>query len=178
LNVGLDGKLYALTSGGSPVKVYDPVSLAFLRDIPVPATIIWRAGRSIAVDQNGRVFTCGSDGTVYRLSPNGALEASMATGFTSLMDIDVDESGRLIIGQTGGHVIIGDSEFLNKFASFLVVDNPTAPGSVFVSFARPLSNRGSPMSPRPSASSSPTPSPKATAVALHGKNSLVRTGRH
>ena len=55
----------------------------------------------------------------------------MATGFTSLMDIDVDESGRLIIGQTGGHVIIGDSEFLNKFASFLVVDNPTAPGSPF-----------------------------------------------
>lgn len=137
LNVGLDGKLYALSSGGSPVYVYDPVSLAFLRTISLPADLVWRAGASIAVDKRGRVFACGSDGVVYRLAPDGSLEASKSTGFTSLMDIDVDDNGRLIVGQTAGRVIMGDSDLLTEFTSFSAVHESTAPGSLFVSFARP-----------------------------------------
>ena len=155
LNIGLDRKLYALTTTHR-INVYDPITLQFDHEVVFPAGVVDDI-RSIAVDQNGRLFLCGTGGMVWRLSSGGTLETSQPTGFMNLSDIDVDESGRLIIGQQDGRVILGDVS-LNSFSSFLAVTDPDVSSwTIFVSFARPV--------PGPDVTPTPTPTPSPTATA-------------
>lgn len=161
LNIGLDGNLYALTSEQAPIRVYDPISMALLRQIPLPTTIYSNGGiRNVAADQTGRLFVCDTGDTVHRLSASGTLEASQPTGFFSLTDIDIDETGRLIIGEGGGRVILGESTLTNPFTSFVAITSFFArEWTIFVSFARPFF--GLSPGPAPSPTPSPTPTPNA-----------------
>jgi hypothetical protein len=137
LNIGVDGNLYALPSSTAEIHVYDPGTLALVRKIKVPDSIRFSDDlRAIAADQFGRVFVCGlSSQNVHRLSPAGVLQASKATGFSQNGDIDVDETGRLIVGQSNGRVLIGESTLTNEFSSFTVSGGGVG---LFVSFARPI----------------------------------------
>ena len=137
LNIGLDGKLYGFRDRF--VYVYDPITLGLLRTIALPESIYQSDPlRSIAVDQNGRLFVSGLGGTVYRFDPNGNLQVSAPTGFGSLTDIDIDELGRLILGQEDGRVIMSDSN-LSGFTSFLAINDPNVfAWTTFVSFAKPI----------------------------------------
>lgn len=136
LNIGLDGKLYGFRDGGQSVDVFDPVTLGLLRTIQLPQ--LSDSLRSIAVDQNGRLFVSGLGGTVYRFDSNGNLQISAPTGFNFLTDIDIDALGRLILGQEAGRVIMSDSN-LSSFTSFLAINDPNASAwTTFVSFAEPI----------------------------------------
>jgi class 3 adenylate cyclase len=158
LSMGLDGKLY--TPG---VTVYDPVTMQVVRQFSLPTSITSQDSiRTITADQAGRLFLLG-DQKVYRLSQDGTLEASRSTGFSGLRDMNIDERGRIVIGQAGGRVIIGDTTLEKDFKSFQAFTNP---GTIFVSFARSMQALSPDPSPIPIASptptSTPTPAPIAT----------------
>jgi hypothetical protein len=165
LNIGLNGKLYALSSSSADIYVYEPVTMQLLNHIVKPANVDWI--NSIAVDQTGRLFVVGRNGTVYVLDTSGALQASRATGLTGLIDVDIDEAGRLILAQMGGNVLVGDTALLSDFTSFSVGDNSS---EIFVCFAHavPPVGRGAVATP------TPTPVPAATPLPAH--NILVSLG--
>ena len=140
VNMGLDGKLYAVLSFRGEINVYDPETMGFLRQIFVPVVFSLNEDiRGVAVDQTGRIFFCGWHDMVFRLDSAGTLEISKSTGFFNLTDIDIDETGRVIFGSGGpqnGKVIFTDSN-LNSFSSFVAITD-TNSYVLFVSFARPL----------------------------------------
>jgi hypothetical protein len=117
LTIGLDGKLYATPYAGG-LNVYDPLSMQLLRSFPA-------IYRKVAVDQDGRIFTIDGYGTVSRFDNNGVFETSTATGFPHLTDIDIDETGRLIMTQDEGYVVLGDTS-LRNFTWFRAVNDPNA----------------------------------------------------
>lgn len=135
INVGLDGKLYVLTS---QLQVYDPVTLNHERDIPFPYASLGPV-TDIAVDQTGHIFACGDAGVIWQLSPNGMIEHSCDLNSPWLTDIDVDADGRLIASQLGGRIIVGDTS-LTSFHSFPAIPNefPFQDPPVDVAFARPV----------------------------------------
>jgi hypothetical protein len=158
VTVGLDGNLYARTSDfASMIRVYNPLTMELLRQVTVPSSIIGGSGvRGVAVDQLGRLFLTNGSATVYRLDSNGAIETSKTLPFSGWADIDVDETGRLILAGSG-RVAIGDSGLADDFTAFVVTTGLPGPGSgVFAAFARPTGTTPSP---------TPSPTPTATATA-------------
>jgi hypothetical protein len=149
LTVGLDGYLYAVHRDAQALTVYDPVTLDFVRDIPFPAAVLATGFLSMAVDLSGKLYVAGWRGTVFRLSNNGVLEASTETGFDQLTDIEIDESGRLLMSAWGGRVIVGHTSLTGDFKSFLSERVDWASSASAVSFARPHSfpPRGTPTHP-------------------------------
>jgi hypothetical protein len=156
LNIGLDGKLYAVASTQADIYVYEPTTMQLLRHIAQPLNIDWIDG--IAADQSGQLFVACRNGTVYRLDSNGTVQASKATGFTWLTDIDIDEAGRLIVAQWNGNVLVNDTSLLNDFRSFLASDNSNAAQEIFVCFAHTVPLPIGPI-PTPTATPPPVPTP-------------------
>jgi hypothetical protein len=134
LTMGLDGYLYALTE--TYIYVYHPVTMGRVRRIFLPAVLPAGADiRGIAVDQTGRIFLAELyTGTVFRMNSSGTIEMSGSTGSNNLLDIDIDETGRLILGQRFGQVILGDST-LNSFTSFNAFSGSESGSATFVAFA-------------------------------------------
>jgi hypothetical protein len=185
VNVGLDGKLYALlfgpdADGPRAINVYDPISTQLIKQVSIPLSIYKSDFLAIAVDGNGRIFLGGRDGTVFRLDQAGLLEASKSTGYAWLTDMEIDESGRLIIGQPDGRVILGDTSLQNDFTSFLAINDPrVTTWTVSVSFAHATAKMPGPLpTPAPTSVATPIPPPKHDImVALGGtfpSGSLVR----
>ena len=150
LNMGLDGMLYGLwpggTHGGSTINVYDPETMAFVRQLPVPVEYAG-TNRSIAVDQYGRIYMCGNYAYVYRLSPIGAVELRVDAKITNQgsTDIDVDREGHLIMAYpTTASVIVSDTS-LTQFKSFRIVSLPPTGfiSPFFVAFSPPLDSSSS-----------------------------------
>jgi len=175
INVGLDGNLYGIVLNPdfdeTLIRVYDPLTLALLRTIAIPAIIVQAGGASnIAVDGGGRMFLFCPNGVVYRLNSSGVVEASRYTGFTQVTDMDIDEKGRLILAQYGGRVIIGNSA-LTTFSSFLAVNNPEVlDWAMWVSFAHAVPP---PLGVVPT----PTPTPTPPPLPLAKHNIFVSTGQ-
>jgi hypothetical protein len=115
LTLGLDGLLYALYPSGSPggtmVDVFDPPSLARIRTVSLPFGL---SPRGLAVDATGRIFAAGFE-KISRFSPTGALERTVTTSalvgsFHDLGDIDIDASGRLVMGGWCGEVLLSNGD--------------------------------------------------------------------
>jgi hypothetical protein len=181
VNVGADGKLYGLLPGGyygAHVNVYDPQTMTLLRTISLPQSIssLDDMLRTIAVDQTGRLFVTDIFGNVHRLDSNGNLQVTTNTGFTHLTDIDIDETGRLILGeQEGGRVIVGDTT-LTSFTSFLAMNDPNVSWwTIFVSFAHPVPPPVGPVpTPLPIPPPTPTPVPiHDILVSVEGSNTVT-----
>lgn len=118
LNVGLDDRLYALGSTGSPngvtLRVYDPASMTLIWSMNMPSTS--NDYRALTADASSRIFVVGHRGQLLRLSPAGLVEKSTDTtaiglGFHNIGDLDLDPSGMLAIGTRFGDVLITDTEF-------------------------------------------------------------------
>lgn len=167
VNAGLDGKLYALDSSNADIYIYDPATMQLLNHVTKPATVAWIL--AIAADQTGHIFVTGSDGTVSRLTSTGVKEVSQATGLQFLTNIDVDETGRLIVSEWQGLVLVGDTTLLSTFSSFRVADSAST-SSTFVCFAHAVPP---PIGPVPTPT--PTPVPTPTPAAAH--DILVSLGR-
>lgn len=185
LNIGLDGNIYALpygpnANGPQAINVYDPHSLTLIKQVNIPSAVHTTTIRAIAVDGAGRIFLCGQEGTVFRLNQSGQVETTKSTGYAGLGDMEIDKSGRLLIGQPEGRVILGDTSLQNNFTSFLAINDPrVTTWTVSVSFAQATAQMPGPLpTPTPTPVATPTPSPAHDImVALGGsfpRGSLLR----
>jgi sugar lactone lactonase YvrE len=133
LAVGKDGLLYAQTPptspGGFQLDVYDPTTLAFLRQIDLGQDL-----RSIAVDQNGDIFATNiNDPNIYEFDPNGVLLRTLTTSIRGLSEIELDDSGRLVAA-SGGTLVVTDT----SLSGFTTLDVGTiSPVDTFIAFVEP-----------------------------------------
>lgn len=157
LNIGLNGKLYALRPPTMDIYVFDPITMQLLNHLIRPPGAPWLG--SVSANQAGELFGI-SGGNIHHFDSNGVLINSRATGFTSLTDIDIDEQGRIIVGQGNGYVLIGESSLQEDFTSFLASDNTSSGQNIFVSFAHPIPRPVERVpTPTPPPPPSPSPSP-------------------
>lgn len=142
INIGLDGKLYVFN--GLMIRVFDPITLNKERDIqlsePFNQSGLVGFVNSLAVDQNGRIYLCGGyNGTIWRLNSAGQVEASRMLNAASMNDIQVDATGRLIVSQFGGRILVGDTS-LSSFHAFSATPElpPDTELPIFLAFGTPL----------------------------------------
>ena len=160
LNIGLDGKLYAISSA-TLVEVYDPMTMELLGQIATPPELPHGLYK-IAVDARGQIFGATSLGRIARLSPSGALEAIKTLGDSLVFDIDIDETGRIIVADERRRVLLGDASLTTDFTPVLAADLNGGYFAVNVAFARPVpAPQG--VVPTPT----PTPAPAPTPVPIH-----------
>ncbi len=133
VTVGFDGLLYAMHEVGGVVFVIDPETMATVRGFTLN-----RPCNGIAVDGDGNVFGASGDGNIYKFSPYGALLDTLDPNEGSLIDIDVDAQGRLVVGTRLGWVLMTD----NTLSSFTIFQASTNFDSVFVSFTTPVPEPG------------------------------------
>jgi hypothetical protein len=108
LTVGFSGKLYALDSNESTVRVYDPSTNDLLDTITLAKDV-----RGIAVNESGEIFGASWDDNIYHFDNNGALIKSTASGTLDLTDIDINRDGLLAVGSRFGDVILTDETLAN-----------------------------------------------------------------
>ncbi len=121
VNLGLDGKLYALFPGGSPggryVKVYNPEKLTHIGDVSLADIFGHTAHRAIAVNEIGEMFIADWDGDIQKIDQAGNVTAQTSIcglGYScSLYDVDVAEDGTVISSSRSGDVFIMDSDLQN-----------------------------------------------------------------
>ena len=112
LAVGWDGLVYGLAPNKT-IKVYDPSSLDFIRNIiPPPGDF-----RRLAVNRDGVLYLTAGNGSIQRLNPEGALIGAAVPSGATLIDIDLSEAGRIVLGSLEGRVLLTD-ESLSSFTSF------------------------------------------------------------
>src|SRR5262245_21611511 len=146
LNIGLDGKLYALN--GSTIYVYDPNSMSQLRTL----TLTSADYRGIAVAANGDIYTAAWNSIVSRFDANGVLISSVnlktvagaPASFNNPDDIDIAADGTIAVGTWSGHV----AQMNSNLGSVTFFDTGTF-NTTFVCFATPQ------VSPQPSLSIGP-----------------------
>jgi len=113
LNVGLDGKLYALNGYGNPY-VFDPTTMTLLRQINLPWSTpatppnVAEDYRAVAADATGMFYVATWNGQVHRFGPDGTYQATLTLGDSGLpnyglWDIDVDTDGEIVF--TGGSTV-------------------------------------------------------------------------
>ncbi len=101
--MGLDGWLYALDKGGSVVTVFDPMTLQIDRFINLDVR-----ANAIAVGSFGEIVGVTSSGLVAEYDSNGGVVNTLSTGVLGMIDIDLALGGDIIIGTTGGTVVLTD----------------------------------------------------------------------
>ena len=114
VTLGGDGLLYALQNTYGAVDVVDPTTLTILRSLALGHT---SASRGVAANVNGDIFMVSWNGYISRFDTNGTLINSLTIG-GNLQDIDLDESGRVIVGSRFGQVYITDQN-LSAFTEIL-----------------------------------------------------------
>jgi hypothetical protein len=134
LNIGLDGKLYALSGATSTIYVYDPISTALLRTVALPSADY----RAVAANASGDLFTVAWNNVISHFNSNGALLSSItlnsSTGAPFMYnfsdEIDMAPDGTLAIGTFSGYIARMTSAFTN--ISYI---NTGTNNQVFVTFA-------------------------------------------
>jgi hypothetical protein len=143
LTVGRDGLLYAQAPGTSPggnlVTVYDPATLALVRQVDLGIDL-----RSIAVAANGDIFAVAFNSPVIsRFSGTGALLQTLNPGVGGFADINLDATGRIVA--TAGGTLVLTTTALSGFTALNV--GPVSGGG-FVTFAAFVE---APLGPTPAA---------------------------
>ena len=132
VTLGRDGLLYALQNTYGLVDVVDPDSLAILRSVALGHT---SGSRGVAANANGEIFMVSWDGYIAHYDVNGVQVNTLSIG-GNLHDIDIDETGRLIVGSRFGKAFVTDeslAEFteivatsMSAFAAFVPPEPPLA----------------------------------------------------
>ncbi len=142
LNVGLDGLLYALASGGinggaTGVQVYDPVTMQLLRTFSLADEV-----RAIAVDANGFVFGAQRDSLsgplsrIVRYDSNGNRLNFVLSPIAGHTDIDITRDGQtLLVSSHGGAVVLVNSNL--DPASFVTFTTRPSNNTSFAAFVQP-----------------------------------------
>jgi hypothetical protein len=128
LSIAGDGLLYGLREDGWFVDVFDPHSLGEIRSISLESNLRVAGIRSITVDANGTIYAAPWGRTeVYAVNQSGIRVDSLLTpGIAFYTDIDLDNSGRLLLGNWDGDVILTDVN-LDSYSRFVTNDNPFVP---------------------------------------------------
>jgi hypothetical protein len=153
LNVGPDGLLYVVykptTSPSVDVMVYDPTTLALVRQAPLTGSS-HTDYRGLAVAQGGHIITVTSDGYIQDHYPSGSLFAEALLNATYpqvlpafLLNVSIGTDGSYLAGSRFGDVFIVNPN-LASYTHFNVKGddvfaNPALPGSVVV--ANPLATQ-------------------------------------
>jgi hypothetical protein len=140
LTIGGDGLLYGLHDTGWYVDVFDPHSLQELRSIPLEFELRKFGIRSIAVDAKGTIYAAPwNRSDVYAVNQDGFRIDTLDTpGIAQYSDIDLDSSGRLLLGNWYGDVVLTDVS-LKNFTSFKTNKNQyTLTKMIHVAFTSPL----------------------------------------
>ncbi|MCP4109357.1 MAG: DUF4082 domain-containing protein [Desulfobacteraceae bacterium] len=134
LALGLDNKFYALRNRYGDLDVIDPETMELVDSLDLGHS---SGIRGVAVNGNGDIFAASWDGNIYHYDSTAQLVNSFSTGMGNLYDIDINESGSLIIGSRLGKIAITDEEF-----SFInVIDVQGASGGTFVAYAPTTYNK-------------------------------------
>lgn len=135
ISVGRDGFLYALDSGSprAGVRKLSPDVTALPMDVVDTLQLLDPLGyrlsaRGIAVDENGDIFAADWDGNIYKYDQFGNLLDVFGTTASNLLDIDLSDTGQLVLGGRFGDVVVTDTEF-STFSKFSV-----GGGLAYVSF--------------------------------------------
>ena len=136
LTIGGNGLLYALPGDSSPnnrIDVFDPNTMTLSRSIAQNITLQTADLRGLAVNYDGSIYAAGWNGTIYALDGNGAIVNTRPTSFSSLIDIDIDSSGRLVVGSRFGDVVLTTTALASQ-TSFKDPSND----NVFVAWTNPI----------------------------------------
>jgi len=122
---GLDSKFYVLDAAGTTVGRYDSTTLAVdeFFDLARPVN-------AIAVAADGSIWGAGEDGILYHFSATGAVIEQRTIGSVSLIDIDLNVSGQILITSSGGRVYKTNTSLVTP-TSFSAGSSPA-----FASFGR------------------------------------------
>lgn len=131
VKAGLDGLLYGLErTGQGNLHVFDPVTLAHLRDVSVDHSA---SVESVAVAANGDIYTLDINGTVWHHTSDGTVVAS--TSYSGIgTDMQLGSNGEIWLGSGGDKFTRTDT----SLAAFSQFDTPASTGAfndIFVSHA-------------------------------------------
>lgn len=129
ITLGRDGLLYALRSVYGALDVVDPATFTILRSVDLGHT---SGSRGVIANADGMIYMISWDGYIAHYDSDGVLLNTLFIG-GDLHDIDMDDTGRLIVGSRFGQVYITD-ESLSTFNEITVGSTNT-----FVAFVTPLS---------------------------------------
>ncbi len=124
VNIGFDGKLYALTSAG--VQVIDPSTMTVVRQVDLNANHTFI---DVAVAAGGDIYTANTDYSVSHFDGNGNLIAKTKTP-QYLVSINLESDGTVIVGSLQGQIY----ELTSSLASIRTI-NTGASGAIHVAFA-------------------------------------------
>jgi hypothetical protein len=114
LTVGLDGYLYGLRGQFGPIDKIDPATMEQEGSVlPGGGPGMILGVRGVAVNAAGNLFVVAANKTVYRLAPDGQIQASHVLPnppeggfFGETFDIDITNNGQeLVIGSESGHYL-------------------------------------------------------------------------
>jgi hypothetical protein len=120
ITLGKDGLLYALRDNYGALDVIDPAAMATVRNLSLGHT---SESRAVTANANGEIYMAGWYGNVSKFDADGTLVTSLDLG-ENLTDIDLDASGRILVGSRFGKVFVTD-ENLDAYAVILVGSAPT-----------------------------------------------------
>lgn len=89
---GLDGKIYAVDVNGSIVGRYNGTTLANDAFITLARPV-----NALAAEADGTLWGAGANGTLYHFSATGAIISQVQVGNASLVDIDLNVSGQILL---------------------------------------------------------------------------------
>lgn len=114
LNVGLNGLLYVLNEGSDVVYILDPVTMSQQQSFNLDFTIGNGDYRSIAANATGQLFAVTYSGALHKTdtSGNSLLSVNLVGTLSgNVTDVDVSDSGMVVVGDTGGGVTVTDESF-------------------------------------------------------------------
>lgn len=126
--LGGDGLLYALRNTYGDLDVYDPADFSLLRSVDLGHT---SSSRGISANADGDIFMVSLNGYVAHYNPAGELLNTLQI-VSYLSDIDLDESGRIIVGSSYDNAFITDESLSTFTAIAFSSDN------IFVAFVPTL----------------------------------------
>jgi subtilisin-like proprotein convertase family protein len=96
---GLNNKIYGLDVNGSIVGRYDAATLANEAFITLAMPV-----NALAVEADGTIWGAAANGILYKFSATGAIISQMQVGTASLVDIDLNITGQILITSVLGRL--------------------------------------------------------------------------
>lgn len=117
--VGLDDKIYIVDSIGTTVARFNPATLA-----PEDFISISEPLDALTADADGNLWGAGQDGKLYKLDSEGVVLQERLISSTSLIDIDLNITGQLLLSSEGGRIYKTNTSFSTP-TSFSAGTTPT-----------------------------------------------------
>jgi subtilisin-like proprotein convertase family protein len=105
--VGLNNKVYVVDSSGTTVARFDAATLAPEAFIPISRPV-----DALAADAKGNLWGAGQDGKLYKLNSDGGVLQETSISSNSLIDIDLNVTGQILLSNDAGRIYKTSTSFL------------------------------------------------------------------